>query len=126
MINYDIPRDPRDYIHRIGRTGRIGKLGKSISLITQYDIQLIHQIEKHIGSELNKMEGVEESKVMLLINKVNRSETEANQRMIDYGFLDEYEQWQKRNNKGKKRVNEDEEGSEKKKKRKVEKQPKTE
>lgn len=50
-----------------------------------------------------KMEDVEESKVMLLINKVNRSETEANQRMIDYGFLDEYEQWQKRNGKGKRK-----------------------
>lgn len=49
------------------------------------------------------MEDVEESKVMLLINKVNRSETEANQRMIDYGFLDEYEQWQKRNGKGKRK-----------------------
>ncbi|AFN82534.1 DEAD box ATP-dependent RNA helicase [Encephalitozoon romaleae SJ-2008] len=31
VINYDIPRDIKEYIHRIGRTGREGKSGKSIS-----------------------------------------------------------------------------------------------
>ncbi|KAG5859507.1 RNA helicase [Encephalitozoon hellem] len=31
VINYDIPKDIKEYIHRIGRTGREGKAGKSIS-----------------------------------------------------------------------------------------------
>ena len=25
VVNYDLPKDPEDYVHRIGRTGRAGK-----------------------------------------------------------------------------------------------------
>lgn len=32
VINYDIPKDIKEYIHRIGRTGREGKKGEAISL----------------------------------------------------------------------------------------------
>lgn len=31
VVNYDIPKDIKEYIHRIGRTGREGKTGKSVS-----------------------------------------------------------------------------------------------
>ncbi len=34
VINYDLPRSPRDYVHRIGRTGRAGEAGVAISFIT--------------------------------------------------------------------------------------------
>jgi len=33
VINYELPRSPKDYIHRIGRTGRAETPGESISLI---------------------------------------------------------------------------------------------
>lgn len=33
VINYEFPRDIKDYIHRIGRTGREGKTGEAISFI---------------------------------------------------------------------------------------------
>jgi len=38
VINYDFPRDIKDYIHRIGRTGRQGKAGKAISFISSGDL----------------------------------------------------------------------------------------
>ena len=34
IYNYNIPRDPTDYIHRIGRTARAGEAGKAISLLS--------------------------------------------------------------------------------------------
>ena len=33
VINYELPRSPKDYIHRIGRTGRAETPGEAISLI---------------------------------------------------------------------------------------------
>ncbi len=33
VINFDLPRDPKEYIHRIGRSGRCGKNGRSISFL---------------------------------------------------------------------------------------------
>jgi ATP-dependent RNA helicase RhlE len=34
VINYELPRSPKDYIHRIGRTGRAESPGEAISLIS--------------------------------------------------------------------------------------------
>jgi ATP-dependent RNA helicase RhlE len=34
VINYELPRSPKDYVHRIGRTGRADKSGEAISLIS--------------------------------------------------------------------------------------------
>ena len=52
VINYDIPKDHKDYIHRVGRTTRAGRAGKSISLVTQYDVGLIQNIEEHTGKAM--------------------------------------------------------------------------
>ncbi len=37
VYNYDVPREPKQYIHRIGRTARAGKNGKAITLLTERD-----------------------------------------------------------------------------------------
>ena len=34
VINYELPRSPKDFIHRIGRTGRAENPGEAISLVT--------------------------------------------------------------------------------------------
>lgn len=54
VINYDIPTDSKAYIHRVGRTARAGKSGKSISLVTQYDLELYLRIENVLGKKLPK------------------------------------------------------------------------
>ncbi|MBI4451709.1 DEAD/DEAH box helicase [Candidatus Woesearchaeota archaeon] len=48
VINYDLPKNPKDYIHRIGRTGRAGKEGHAISFVTQLDQPLLKNIEREI------------------------------------------------------------------------------
>lgn len=54
VINYDIPMDSKSYIHRVGRTARAGRSGKSISLVSQYDLELILRIEEVLGKKLPK------------------------------------------------------------------------
>ncbi|KAF2486634.1 ATP-dependent RNA helicase-like protein dbp8 [Neohortaea acidophila] len=52
VINYDLPRNPDDYIHRVGRTARAGRKGLAISLVGQRDVELVHAIEARVGGEM--------------------------------------------------------------------------
>ena len=38
VINYELPRSPKDYIHRIGRTGRAESKGEAISLVSPSEL----------------------------------------------------------------------------------------
>ncbi|MCH7415103.1 DEAD/DEAH box helicase [Belliella sp. R4-6] len=46
VVNFELPRSPKDYIHRIGRTGRAGSEGEAISLITEEDRHHFKVIQK--------------------------------------------------------------------------------
>lgn len=46
VVNYELPRSPKDYIHRIGRTGRAGSEGEAISLIAEEDRHHFKVIQK--------------------------------------------------------------------------------
>lgn len=39
VINYELPRSPKDYIHRIGRTGRAENAGVAISFVNPESVQ---------------------------------------------------------------------------------------
>jgi ATP-dependent RNA helicase DDX49/DBP8 len=52
VVNYDLPRDPDDYIHRVGRTARAGRPGLSITLIGQRDVLLVQSIEERVGDKM--------------------------------------------------------------------------
>jgi len=49
VINYELPRSPKDYIHRIGRTGRAENPGEAISFIAPDDIQHFKVIQKKMN-----------------------------------------------------------------------------
>ena len=63
VVNFDVPRNPRDYVHRVGRTGRMGGAGSpvgdggggeaakglSITLVGARDVGLILAIEARTG-----------------------------------------------------------------------------
>ncbi|MDA3779076.1 MAG: DEAD/DEAH box helicase [Bacteroidales bacterium] len=49
VINYELPRSPKDYIHRIGRTGRAEAPGEAISFITPNDKHHFKIIQKKMG-----------------------------------------------------------------------------
>ncbi len=52
VINYELPRSPKDYIHRIGRTGRADKPGMAISLISPDERHHFKVIQKKMGKWL--------------------------------------------------------------------------
>ena len=54
VINYDVPRDPEDYVHRIGRTARANRDGQAITLVTPHDWQHLLKIEHLIEKEILK------------------------------------------------------------------------
>jgi ATP-dependent RNA helicase RhlE len=49
VINYELPRSPKDYIHRIGRTGRAETPGEAISFVSPADKDHFKVIQKKMG-----------------------------------------------------------------------------
>lgn len=49
IFNLDLPEDQHFYLHRAGRTGRAGKSGFTISIVSRYEKNLLHQYEKSFG-----------------------------------------------------------------------------
>lgn len=52
VINYDLPRSPKDYVHRIGRTGRADSPGEAISLISPEEEHHFRVIQKKMGQRV--------------------------------------------------------------------------
>ncbi len=60
VVNYNLSRDPEDYVHRIGRTGRAGASGTSISFASENDSHELPNIEEFIGRKLQCIQPPEE------------------------------------------------------------------
>ncbi|XP_066064648.1 LOW QUALITY PROTEIN: probable ATP-dependent RNA helicase DDX49 [Chamaea fasciata] len=76
VINHNTPGLPKIYIHRVGRTARAGRKGLSITLVTQYDIHLVHAIEEEIKLKLQEF-SVEEQLVLDILTQVNVTRREC-------------------------------------------------
>ncbi|GBC08336.1 hypothetical protein RclHR1_08030013 [Rhizophagus clarus] len=74
VINFDIPANSKDYIHRVGRTARAGRSGKSITLVTQYDVELLQRIEHVIGKKMDLFPIGSKDDVMLLQERVGEAQ----------------------------------------------------
>ncbi len=54
VINYELPRSPKSYIHRIGRTGRAENPGEAISLISTEEEHHFRVIEKKMKKRVER------------------------------------------------------------------------
>ena len=34
VLNFDVPKNPKDYVHRVGRTARAGRGGSSMTIVS--------------------------------------------------------------------------------------------
>lgn len=59
VINYELPRSPKDYVHRIGRTGRAEHPGEAFTLVTPEDQPHFKVIQKKMGQWLT-LEGTDD------------------------------------------------------------------
>ena len=72
VINYDVPTSSKDYIHRVGRTARAGRSGKSITIVTQYDVEMMQRVEAVIGKKMG-LWPTDEEEVTLLRERVDEA-----------------------------------------------------
>lgn len=52
VINYNLPEDPKSYVHRIGRTARAGRSGIAISFCDETEVKYLKGIEKLINIKI--------------------------------------------------------------------------
>lgn len=78
VINFDIPKEPENYIHRIGRTGRAEQLGTSISLFTEAEADYLAEIELLMNREIDVFDLPEsiEISTQLIDEEMPKSELE--------------------------------------------------
>ncbi len=56
VINYELPRSPKDYIHRIGRTGRAESPGDAITLVSPEEQHHFRVIQKKMKKWVDMVE----------------------------------------------------------------------
>ena len=57
VVNYELPRSPKDYIHRIGRTGRAENSGEAISFVSPEEQQHFKVIQKKMKKWVTMIDG---------------------------------------------------------------------
>ena len=56
VINYELPRSPKIFIHRIGRTGRAGSFGEAITFVNPSEETHFHVIEKKMKKRVTRVD----------------------------------------------------------------------
>lgn len=85
VMNYDVPDDSKTYIHRVGRTARAGRSGKSITIVTQYTVDVYQRLEATLGRTLDEFP-VEQQEADKLSSDVSNALREA---MLEIRDLEE-------------------------------------
>ncbi len=52
VVNFDVPDDPKDYVHRVGRTARGDETGDAVTLMSPHEVMMVREIEKLTGTPI--------------------------------------------------------------------------
>ncbi|WP_367390090.1 DEAD/DEAH box helicase [Lewinella sp. LCG006] len=69
VINYELPRSPKDFVHRIGRTGRAENPGEAISFVTEEDQHHFKVIQKKMKKWVDIVDNEEVTRLLEGKNK---------------------------------------------------------
>ena len=93
VLNYDVPKSPKDYVHRVGRTARAGRGGESLTFVTQYDVTLILAAEEYIGQKLETTE-VNEKAALEDITHLTKMMQVVRIKMSEQGITDKFDDFE--------------------------------
>uniref|UniRef100_A0A915AR27 RNA helicase n=2 Tax=Parascaris univalens TaxID=6257 RepID=A0A915AR27_PARUN len=85
VVSHNVPRSPKTYVHRVGRSARAGRFGGAITFVTQYDITLLHEVEKLVGKKLDRL-NVPDKKVTQHVTQVLVTKREAEVKLDQQNF----------------------------------------
>jgi len=77
VLNYDIPKNSKDYIHRVGRTARAGRSGRAVAFVTQYDVEAFQRVEHFLNQKLEEFNQIQSDTAMQLHQRVLDASREA-------------------------------------------------
>lgn len=87
VVNFDIPANPRDYVHRVGRAARAGRSGTAISLVNELDIDIFRNVERIVDHSVPLYPFVPpESEIISIINEVSVAKRTAEINLYDSNF----------------------------------------
>ncbi|CAG8617750.1 10005_t:CDS:2 [Dentiscutata heterogama] len=87
VINFDIPKDPADYIHRLNlyQIYFSGRGGVALSIVTERDIDLVHNIEARTNKRMEEWK-INENKVVENLNEIATAKRVAVMHLHDTNF----------------------------------------
>lgn len=104
VINVDLPKVVSDYIHRVGRTARAGRAGRALTLVTQYDVEMVKAVEDFIGQKLDVSTEVKSTEVVPLLNPVAKAMRTSQAQLMEKGFEEKMEKFTERKKKQRRKV----------------------
>src|SRR3989344_3956088 len=67
VYNYDVPKEPNQYIHRIGRTARAGAEGKAVTVLGSRDYDNFDRLQRKEEVTITRLENPEVERVFIKI-----------------------------------------------------------
>ncbi|KAB0799222.1 hypothetical protein PPYR_07102 [Photinus pyralis] len=85
VVNHNVPKIPKEYIHRVGRTARAGKGGMAITLVTPTDLKSLYAIEERINTKLTEFK-IDDREVGKIFTQISVTESEAHIKLDEKDF----------------------------------------
>lgn len=79
-----------------------GRFGRAVSLVTQYDVELVQGIEALTQSKMESCPDIKEEEVVKLLNPVAKATRAARLRLMEVGFDDQVAEHVRRKTRAKK------------------------